>query len=381
LQYNDSCELTTQEAIAQAFCDVIPRVGRIQYQSGSSYVDITGTLYVLKGTSVTFKAIPSPESASWPVGSPVWSGSSGASGINPTTSVTFNTASANTTNYKTVTASSGYSSVTVYIIVYELTGTLVPQDNFMDRSLSTYGIAELVDLNFTTTPSLTTSQTGDLTWKRISGNGNIPVTTNGVSTYTAPAAPSTDILKLEVINGPSKGLGPSYIKTVVAPSGATTRQLSNTNIGHTNGQCDIAMAMQVFLIPTDVSFDRIVFWEGTAIGNGSGYYSFLNNSVHNPNGPSDVRNCNAMLGCEAFQDSVGDPLDPINHPRNPPCTTGDFYWDIPWQYQATISSPLVQFMIATHHQYTRPMDKAYVEKAGTGPFMKRVSDPTSTVFP
>lgn len=64
-------------------------------------------LYVLKGASVTFKAVPNPPTAAWPAGRPVWSGTSGATGSGPTVTVAFNTTSSSTTDFKTVVATSG----------------------------------------------------------------------------------------------------------------------------------------------------------------------------------------------------------------------------------------------------------------------------------
>src|SRR5262249_5219006 len=74
-------------------------VEKIQYQSDSTFTDISGNLYVLKGTSVTFKAVPEPSGASWPSGKPVWGGTAGASGTGDTTSVTFNTASSSISDF------------------------------------------------------------------------------------------------------------------------------------------------------------------------------------------------------------------------------------------------------------------------------------------
>ena len=41
-------------------------IQKLQYKHGSTYIDVPSTLYVLKGSQVSFKAIPSPNSATWP---------------------------------------------------------------------------------------------------------------------------------------------------------------------------------------------------------------------------------------------------------------------------------------------------------------------------
>lgn len=156
----------------------VAAVGKIQYQSGSNFVDISGTLYVLKGTSVTFKAVPDPTDATFESGKPVWSGSSGATGTGETKSVTFNTKSSSTSDFKAVVATAG-NSMTVNVIVYELVNTFAPLDNFTGMSLTSYGLAEVVNLAFMASPTVTATQAGGLQWK-IAGSGGGSLT--GVAT-------------------------------------------------------------------------------------------------------------------------------------------------------------------------------------------------------
>ncbi len=143
----EPCGVSDWTAWASESITVQARVGKIQYQSGSNYVDVSGTLYVLRGTTVTFQAVPDPATSSWPAGSPVWGGTSGASGNGPTKSVTFNTASQSTGDFKTVTAQSG-NTVTVNVVVYELNIVTTPRDNFPGRSGSDYGVGADVRTHF-----------------------------------------------------------------------------------------------------------------------------------------------------------------------------------------------------------------------------------------
>jgi hypothetical protein len=64
--------------------------------------------------------LPAPEGAQWPEGKPQWSGTSGATGTGQTATVTFNTTSSSSTDYKTVIAECG-NTVTANVIVYETT--------------------------------------------------------------------------------------------------------------------------------------------------------------------------------------------------------------------------------------------------------------------
>ena len=70
------------------------------------------------GTSLQVMAVPDPEDATFPAGQPVWSDS--ASGTGPTATATFSTASADASDFKLVTATSGTSSNTVQALVYQI---------------------------------------------------------------------------------------------------------------------------------------------------------------------------------------------------------------------------------------------------------------------
>lgn len=103
----------------------VVKVGSVRYlKPGTGYVDVPNPLYVAKGTTVTFKAMPNPaRTPVWPPDTPAWSGSSGtsgASGTGITKDVTFNIVSASPTDYKTVTSACG-NSVSVSVVVVDVT--------------------------------------------------------------------------------------------------------------------------------------------------------------------------------------------------------------------------------------------------------------------
>lgn len=96
-----------------------PMVARIQYfHSVDEWVDAPPSpLYVLKGTSIKFKAIPDPANATWPAGKPVWGGTSTATGTGAQVEVSFNTL-----GEKTVTATCN-NTKTVTVIVTDIVVT------------------------------------------------------------------------------------------------------------------------------------------------------------------------------------------------------------------------------------------------------------------
>lgn len=86
---------------------------KINY-AGTSWDDVTGeTIVVLKGTKYTFKAFPNPSGASWPSGTPNWSGA--ASGTGETIDVTFNSTGTYTLTAKCGSGDTG-KTVTINVI-------------------------------------------------------------------------------------------------------------------------------------------------------------------------------------------------------------------------------------------------------------------------
>lgn len=148
--------------------EVAVGIDSIQYQaSGGSPTTVAGTLYVFKGSSIQFTAVPSPTGTSFPGGQPTWGGSSGASGSGATVSVTFSSASAKADDFKIVTATCGKQIVTVNVIVV----TLTLQQNGTDVTGQTESdvIGQGVTLNAVFQPSGFTPPAGNYSWQLPSG--------------------------------------------------------------------------------------------------------------------------------------------------------------------------------------------------------------------
>lgn len=339
---------------ASATYTVRPSVGKIQYQSGDTFADIAGTLYVLKGTSVTFKAVPKPPSAAWPAGRPVWSGTSGAAGSGPTVTVAFNTASSSTGDFKTVIASSG-NNVLVNIIVYELNGVVTPDNDFAGRSNSRFGILEQMSPGFSASPPVTAAQAGGLRWRIASvgvGNGTLAPVDDGAGVYNAPDTAKTVTLKLEVLNGPSKGGGPTRDLTIVQPVGGFIRRIGG--IRHTFNSWSVGFLGEIHVTPSDVSFFNLSFYEDVAPGNASGWLAEFN-SPH-PRSKLMVR---------IDSKNVVNELDEIYSGRKfGPCGDGEWLWDIPWRIHTDTGRDFV-FAIIRQRATSDVFGKATISKGGT----------------
>jgi hypothetical protein len=356
---------------------VNPRVQKIQYQEpgSSNYVDVNGTLYVLKGTTVQFKAMPNPSDSTFPNGKPVWSGTSGAVGTGQTISVTFNAVSTTRSDYKTVVATSG-NSVTANVIVYELTGTFTPQDNFTGRSLIRFGLQEIVDLSVTISPSMRVSNLGRVRWSRQTGTGQLVTSTtdDGTGTFTAPEIAEISTLHIDILDGPSKG---QYVRvdiSIVAPTLATEIQKPGSGIHHTNGYWGLGFLGWIRFDPTDVSFAKLKFKELSTTAIASGYLSAFSGYPHSPYPLSvDIGDCNIVRGCRVLADD--EVISEFIPYPNIPFSTGDFLWPIPWEFYTTNRSYSVG--IGNHHIISNAAGDATLRKAGAGPFTKNYNDPTT----
>jgi hypothetical protein len=368
------CSYPSVTAGGDTAVSAAPRVSKIQYQSGSNYVDISGTLYVLKGATVTFKAVPSPPATTWPSGRPLWGGTSGASGTGETKAATFNAVSSSTSDFKTVTATSG-NTVTVNVIVFDLTGVLTPDDNFSGRSLVRFGIQELISLSFTPTPTgITASQVGGLQWE-LSGVGTLrDAGPNGTAAYEAPQTAGAATLTLKVQGGPSQGGGPSQNITIVAPSGGGEFKEPGTFLRHIHDTWSVGFQGVIYVTPTDVSFRNLFFIEKEVGATGTGWLSFLNGAGHFPNlFASPLAHCNIDHGCEA-QDPDQSFTGAFGSPGN--FGVGDVNWPIPWNY-ITAGGTRVQFTTVSQHGTSSSTGRATIEKGGSGTFSREASDPTS----
>lgn len=114
---------------------VVVELVKMQYNdSANGWTDISGTMFAYVDSLIEFRAVKEPNTAPWPSGKPVWSGSSGASGTDVTEiTVTFDTVSSHPDDYMTVQVQCG-TMLTANVIVCQAKvenvtfyyGTLLP---------------------------------------------------------------------------------------------------------------------------------------------------------------------------------------------------------------------------------------------------------------
>ncbi len=236
------------------------KVKAIQYSvDGIVFQDATSTLFVPLGSSVTFKALPSPDGAFWPAGYPVWGGSSGATGTGDVTIVTFNTLSTDGGDFKIVTANCG-NTETAFGMVYDFDGVLTPVVDFEGRSYTRYGVCETINLSCTITPSsLTEADIGGLQWDIHAGGGELTGGSGGTGSYVCSEDPGQFVLKLFISAGPFVGQKEKKKEADKdAPTKVNCEQAPNTTIWHVNGTASAGFKSVAYYEPKNVDFSGIV---------------------------------------------------------------------------------------------------------------------------
>jgi len=304
----------------------VVKVDKVQYNDpDDGYKNVSGILYVMKGTTVTFKAIKDPADANWPDEKPAWSGTSGATGTGETISVTFNTLSSSLTDFKTVIAECG-NTVTVNVIVYSLGRFHIPEDNFTGRALTTYGVRELMDIGFTTNPAgITAAQIGGLKWSQPAGNGDLTDNGDGTGTYRCRVIADSVTLRLTIQSGLSKGKYVEMGLSVIAPSGTRMTRF-NTNVWHKQNMASSGIALYYWLEPKTSSFKNVNFGESScAATNVAGFY-LANPPFHKENTFGSIMWGNVATGCRvSAEDHAGSAV-----PAWP--GGGTYKWPIKTQY-------------------------------------------------
>lgn len=268
-------------------------------------------------------------------------------------------------------------------------GILTPVDSFAGRSFSRFGVGEVINLDFFSIPPRPAADFGGLQWFRASGTGTLTaVTAAGTATYTAPAAADTVTLELRVASGATAGrvvvtrvisiVEPSAVRMVAVAGSAPGFSLTGTIPAGTWGA---GFQANVFVDPKDVSFQGVVFGEGTVASVVTG--SFQGSFVHPTNtfGPGHAGNA-------ATGTPVSPPVDNIVSERRgpaatlpllgPTCGASDFLWAIPWEFRVAGGprTPFAGGFTANHHVTSTFFCEARIEKGGAGPFCRRINGTT-----
>jgi len=261
---------------------------------------------------------------------------------------------------------------------------LTPMDNFAGRSTTRFGLGESIWLDYNASPHIRAAEHFGVQWALVTGTGTVFNSPLIPAFYAAGNTPATEQLALEVSAGPAAGTRLMVANVpIIAPLLSYMRQ-RGTALCHTTGTAGVGFRGNIFMLPSDVSFNNLQWQEGGGAGRASGSLSGLNRRAHPPTAtPKAIGTGSIATGCQVNGvDTVSTMTSRPNFSLGsflgltPRDWSGFFLWPIQWQFRAP-GGPLVTYMIANHICTIDPAGTAIITKAGAGPFSRALSDPTS----
>ena len=272
-------------------------------------------------------------------------------------------------------------------------GVLTPTDDFAGRNNFRFGVGEVINLDFFSLPPRPAAGFGGLVWSLASGGGALTaVTVAGTATYTAPPTADTVQLDLSISSGVMAGrvvasrtisiVEPSAVRLVAVPGTAPDAAPLGRILP---GDWGAGFKADVFVEPRDVSFQGVVFGEAVATGFVSPAGSFLSQVAGNthrantfgPGGPGNLVTGTPLSPARDLASGSG--ISPtrtlFGRPR---CGVYDFLWAIPWEFSVA-GGPRTRFargFRAHQHMTSSLFCRATIEKAGAGPFCRRINGTT-----
>jgi hypothetical protein len=270
-------------------------------------------------------------------------------------------------------------------VVTTVTAVLTPRATFANRSTARFGIGEVVDLGFTTTPAGQAASTfGGLQWRASSGANLITLTNNGnAGTGSFTCGDQAGVVKLDLVTAnPAATIKASRQILIVAPSGATMRQAPGTNIYHDTGVPSVGFKGRINLQPTDVSFSNLELREGAASYEGTGIFrrgevsyqqlAVSYDTIHPVLGAwvpvsagDSIANGSEVNGTDTVSTSIS------------VIGAGTFTWSIPWLVRVVGKRNEIRVTTAVHSVSTDAAGNMTISKAGFA-IARNLNDPTST---
>lgn len=182
-------------------------VDRLQYRLGPGWFDVpAGPIYVLKGTRVTFRALPA--GGKWGHCKLHWTSAIPMAGRGSVRSLVFSHVARHRGDFQILSARAG-TLLSARVLVYDLEPTMTPVEMFPGRSMNDFGLGEDVRLGIKVTPFLPVQKIGRLGWATTGFPGTAAIQDAGRPDGKAILSLGFDdvgyTIRLSVMSGPSRG--------------------------------------------------------------------------------------------------------------------------------------------------------------------------------
>ena len=255
-------------------------VKRIEYEDPDQpggWATNSGTLYIYKADTVTFRAIPDPTNAAWPGGWPQWSRGGTTAGAGESKSFGFNSVSASATNYQTITARCGTSSNSMNTITFSTDLIMVPDDIFAGRSSNQFGFCELIHFTNNLVPLGLSPSIAGVRWEQSNpqllnlrrDTGDLIAHIEDVyftGGYWIALAKVSRLLEKRDFEfvAPSTADYVPLTTNFIYTNAVGVAYPFGPNVWHETNRVSAGRHLWVYLKPSTVSFYKLLFYEGVA---------------------------------------------------------------------------------------------------------------------
>ena len=271
-------------------------------------------------------------------------------------------------------------------VVFTTVATAV--DNFAGRSTTRFGVGEEIDLSFNTVPARTAASFGGLQWAVKSGPGtlNAPIPTDGTAHLAMGATAGTVVLELRTVAAMGAPAVVKATKTlwVVEPASSVMVREPGTGITHRQNIASAGFFGLIQMRPTDVSFYRCQWREGSAPirATGSMNVTIARTAPTSESGGQRLATQQELANLAGARHPVmgtwldlgrGNILtgsviqghdDVQSAPLNPPFAVGTFDWDIHWIFRVIGSPNEKHYFTAAHSEAVTATGQMTMSKAG-----------------
>jgi hypothetical protein len=284
-------------------------------------------IYPYQGDTLGFRAWPEPSDAPWPANNPKWEVGGVASGTGPQVSIPF-AYSAGTS--LPVVVKCGSSQKSTSALVWTISGTTTPEDNFQGRAQNLFGLEEPVTMKGVTTPSGLSFQLLSLSWAH-GGQVYGRIEEISESERKVLAISEAGIFESTIRRGLRNRVLVPFSLPFIAPTDADYRpptapgvsQPSGWRVGpqpvHAQFRVGALQGFEIWIKPESVSWAWIQFWEGECTYTDTGFLATPGvTTTHQPWGPNTVSRGLPGLGCKVNNLDVSGPWDDSTPLMSPP---------------------------------------------------------------
>jgi hypothetical protein len=170
----------------------------------------------------------------------------------------------------------------------------------------------------------------------INSNNTDTLTNIIIASFTAGHYSGTATIKVwAYVNGFLTTEPETITISVIEPNGGLVVQKINTGIWHVQNTDSVGFLGRCSTLPSDVSFWKVEFHEGGGNANANGYFSFLNNKPHPPNGENEWFSISKGINPDINLPNVWGAVDTISGGTYTvkSYSVGWFDWPIQWLFK------------------------------------------------